>query len=80
MSVATASPATAPNPWVGSRGWMTTGQAARRLGYSRQTILLWCRDGTIHGAIRSPKGKGEWRVPLEWVRERLSPVVRRPPR
>lgn len=77
MSVATASPATAPNPWVGSRGWMTTGQAARRLGYSRKTLLRWCQDGTIGGAVCSPKG--EWRIPMEWVLSRLSPVVRRAP-
>lgn len=84
MSTAPATSGTIPSAggWVGTRGWMTTGQAARRLGYSRQTLLRWCEAGEIPGARKRPgKGRksGDWRIPIEWVREQISPVVRRKP-
>ena len=68
--------------WTGARGWVSTGQAARRLGYHRQTIWRWCEDGRIEGARRAPGGKereGDWRIPIEWVRSQIVGVVRRKP-
>lgn len=67
-----------PDPFVGSRGWMSTGRAAKRLGYSRKTLWRMCSAGEIPGARRLPGG--DWRIPLEWVRAQIPAVVRRPPR
>lgn len=27
--------------------WLTSGQAAKELGFCRRTLLKWCRDGKI---------------------------------
>lgn len=70
------------SPWTGARGWMSTGQAAKRLGYHRQTLWRWCEEGRIEGARRAPSSKareGDWRIPIEWVRSQIVGVVRRKP-
>lgn len=50
---------------IGVRGWISTGRAAKRLGYDPDTILEWCKNGKIDGARRGPGG--HWKIPLEWV-------------
>lgn len=58
------------NPQAQER-WLTTGQVARRLGWSDDTIRRRCEDGTISGALRL--GEGQWRIPADWLRAILGP-------
>lgn len=50
--------------------FLSTGQVARRLGYSRKQVWRWCVDGKIP-AVQFGDGS-EWRIPLWWVAERLA--------
>lgn len=43
---------------------LTTTQAARQLGVSRQTVGRWCRDGLLVGAHEEDAGRGPvWHIP-----------------
>lgn len=66
------------NPWVGARGWVTTGLVARRLGYSDRHVRRMCEQGKVAGARRQGKD-GDWRIPSEWLKGELLTVVRRKP-
>lgn len=65
----------ATSAWAGTRGWLSAPQVARRLGYSRQRIHQLIQAGKIPARRLGPKG--DWRVPMEWVRAQLSPVIKR---
>ncbi len=53
---------------VGSGKWLTTGEAAERLGTSDETIRRWCVSGEVfaRGEVMKTAGKGgrggHWRV------------------
>ena len=49
--------------------YMTTGQVARRLGYSREQIRRLCVDGKIPAIQIGPET--EWRIPSWWLREQV---------
>lgn len=51
------------------RGYLTTGQAARRLGVSDRAIRYACAEGRIPG-VQIDAG-GHWRIPSEWIQEKL---------
>lgn len=74
----TSTGAAVPSAWTGTRGWMSAGQVARRLGYSRQRIHQLIVAGEIPARRIGPRGK--WMVPLEWVRSQIVTVVRRKPK
>jgi excisionase family DNA binding protein len=50
------------------QGWISTGEAARRLGCDAQTVINYIRAGILLGA--QDRGRGRWRV-LESSVERL---------
>ena len=50
--------------------YMTTGQVARRLGYSRKQVWRWCVDGKVP-AVQIDDG-AEYRIPRWWLDERIA--------
>lgn len=52
--------------------WLTTGQVAKALGYSRETVRRKCVEGTIPG-YQIADGD-EWRIPGAWVDEQVAKV------
>ena len=59
--------------------WLTTGQAARRLGLTSETIRRRVASGDIPG-YQIDDG-GAWRIPGAWVDEQLAktaPIRRKP--
>jgi len=59
-------------------GWLTTGQVARKIGCSDDTVRRRVAAGKI--PAQRP-GTRELRIPASWVRQYLAPfqVVRRKP-
>jgi excisionase family DNA binding protein len=56
---------------MAEREWLTTGEAARLLGVSRDTIRRMCANGQIPGAERfgaATKRQPNWRIPSSAVR------------
>ncbi len=49
--------------------FLSTGQVARKLGFSDDWVRRRCDDKTIAGAFRI--GHSQWRVPAEWVEAHL---------
>ena len=46
------------------RRYLTSTELARRWGYSRKTIVCWCRSGCLKGA---EKFGSQWRIPIELI-------------
>lgn len=45
---------------------ISTGEAARRLGVDRGSVLWWCADGHVPGAVQVGPYR-RWRLPAAWV-------------
>lgn len=56
--------------------YVSTVEAGRKLGRARETIYRWCKAGKIPGA-RQLVARGEWEVPVAWLRGLLGAVKRR---
>lgn len=54
---------------VATKTFLTTRQAARRLGESQRTIARWCEQGIFEGASRgNPYSKfSRWKIPIEAI-------------
>lgn len=64
------------NPALVSPDYVPTSAAARAVGFSRNTLLRWAREGKVTPAMRSPGGHVRWDVAdLERQLHRLSPEV-----
>lgn len=57
---------------VGMKGYLTTGQAARRLGVSDRAIRYACSEGRIPG-VQIDEG-GHWRIPADWIRGKIARI------
>jgi hypothetical protein len=54
-------------PVTGPEELLSSGQAARLIGASQQSISKWAAAGVFHSAFRTPGGHGEWRIPRSAV-------------
>ena len=57
---------------LADREHVGTGEAARRLGVSRRTVLRWIRDGIIRDAEEMPTGRH--RIPVESLEGLVRPA------
>jgi excisionase family DNA binding protein len=55
-------------------GWLSTGEASKRFGVSRQTIRVWIARGEIR-ARQNPGPRGAYRIPIDEV-ERVEELKR----
>lgn len=44
---------------------MTVKEAARKWGYSQETVRKWCRDKKITVTLQPMKVSGRWQIPEE---------------
>lgn len=60
-------------------GFLTMAEAAQMLGVSYRTVIRWCANGTLRGAVKvGPPRRGLWLVPLQSVEEyRANRLVQR---
>lgn len=45
--------------------YMTVKEAARKWGYSQETVRKWCRDKKITVTLQPMKVSGRWQIPEE---------------
>lgn len=60
-------------------GYLTTGQVARKIGVTPQTVRRRIDAGQIP-AQRTMGGEGHFRVPKAWLLNRHQGVIRRKPK
>ncbi len=51
--------------------YISTKDAAAKLGVTERWIQMQCKDGKIEGAIRF-NDRGTWLVPKEWVQKKAT--------
>ena len=45
--------------------YLSVKEAAKKWGYSEETIRKWCREGLITATIRAEKKSGRWQIPSD---------------